>query len=117
MATSINRYRGFRFPCEFIERAVWLCGCFSLSLRGVELILAARGVVVSYETVRDWRIRFGWLLADTLKRRQPRPDDKWFMDEVFIRIRGDLDYLWSAADQDGNVLHILMQSRRNAKES
>ena len=87
----------------------------SLSLRDVELILAARGIVVSYETIREWGLRFGRLFANELKRRRPRPGDKWFMDEVFIRIRGKLHYLWRAVDQEGNVLDILVQSRRNAR--
>jgi len=115
MTTSPNPYRGFRFPPEIIEHAVWLYHCFSLSLRDVETILAARGVVVSYESIRDWGLRFGRLFANQLKRRRPRPGDKWFMDEVFLRIGGKQHYLWRAVDQDGNVLDILVQSRRNAK--
>jgi hypothetical protein len=83
MTTTPNPYRGFRFPAEIIEQAIWLYHCFSLSLRDVELILAARGVVVSYESIRDRGIRFGRLFAEKLKRRRPRPGDKWFMDEVF----------------------------------
>jgi putative transposase len=114
MRASPNPYRGFRFPAEIIEQAVWLYHCFSLSLRDVELILAARGVAISYETIRDWSIRFGRLFALGLKRRRPRPGDKWFMDEVFIRIRGKLHYLWRAVDQNGTVLDILVQSRRDA---
>lgn len=113
--TAPTSYRGFRFPAEVIQHAVWLYHCFSLSLRDVELILAARGVVVSYESIRDWSLRFGQLFANALKRRRPRPGDKWFMDEVFIRVRGKRHYLWRAVDQDGNVLDILVQSRRNAK--
>jgi len=85
--SSSNSYRGFRFPAEIIEHAVWLYHCFSLSLRDVELILAARGIVVSYESIRDWGLRFGRIFANTLKRLRPRPGDKWFLDEVFIRIR------------------------------
>jgi len=112
---SPNPYRGFRYPAEVIQHAVWLYHCFSLSLRDVELILAARGIVVSYESIREWGLRFGRLFANELKRRRPRPGDKWFMDEVFIRIRGKLHYLWRAVDQDGNVLDILVQSRRNAR--
>ncbi|MFL5283829.1 MAG: IS6 family transposase [Rhodopila sp.] len=115
MTTSPNPYRGFRFPAEIIEHAVWLYHCFSLSLRDVEMILAARGVVVSYESIRDWSLRFGRLFANALKRRRSRPGDKWFMDEVFLRIGGKQHYLWRAVDQDGNVLDILVQSRRNAK--
>ena len=108
-------YRGFRYPAEVIQHAVWLYHCFSLSLRDVELILAAWGIVVSYETIRDWGLRFGRLFANELKRRRPRPGDKWFTDEVFIRIRGKLHLLWRAVDQDGHVLDILVQSRRNAR--
>ncbi len=114
MTTLPNPYRGFRFPAEIIEHAVWLYHCFSLSLRDVETILAARGIVVSYESIRDWSLRFGRLFANALKRRRPRPGDKWFMDEVFLRIGGKLHYLWRAVDQDGNVLDIMVQSRRNA---
>ncbi len=115
MTTSPNPCRGFRFPAEVIEHAVWLYHCFSLSLRDVELILAARGIVVSYESIREWGLRFGRLFANTLKRRRPKPGDKWHLDEVFIRIRGKLHYLWRAVDQHGHVLDILVQSRRNAK--
>ncbi len=115
MTTSPNPYRGFRFPAEVIEHAVWLYHCFSLSLRDVETILAARGVVVSYESIREWGLRFGRLFANALKRRRPRLGDKWHLDEVFIRIRGKLHYLWRAVDQNGHVLDILVQSRRNAK--
>jgi len=115
MMTAPTPYRGFRYPAEVIQHAVGLYHCFSLSLRDVEMILAARGVVVSYETIRARGLRFGRLFANTLKRRRPRPGDKWFMDEVFIRIGGKLHYLWRAVDQDGHVLDILVQSRRNAK--
>jgi putative transposase len=115
MSTPSNPYQGFRFPAEIINQAVWLYHCFSLSLREVELILAARGIVVSYETIREWSLRFGRAYAKTLKRRRPQPGDKWFLDEVFIRIRGKLHYLWRAVDQHGNLLDILVQSRRNTK--
>ena len=115
MTTSSNPFCGFRFPAEVIQHAVWLYHCFSLSLRDVELILAARSIVVSYESIRDWGLRFGRLFANTLKRCRPRPGDKWHLDEVFVRIRGKLHYLWRAVDQDGNVLDILVQSRRSAK--
>jgi putative transposase len=108
-------YRGFRFPAELIAHAVWLYHCFSLSLREVELILAQRGIVVSYESIRAWGLRFGRAFANSLKRRRPKPGDKWHLDEVFIRIRGKLHYLWRAIDQHGTVLDILVQSRRNAK--
>ena len=115
MSTTSNLYRGFRFPAEIINQAVWLYHCFSLSLREVELILAARGVVVSYETIREWSLRFGRAYAKSLRQRRPQPGDKWFLDEVFVRIRGKLHYLWRAIDQHGNVLDVLVQSRRNTK--
>ena len=105
--------RDFRFPPEIIAHAVRLYHCFSLSLRDVELILAARGVTVSYESIRDWGIRFARQFATTLKRRRPKPGDKWHLDEVFIRIRGKLHYLWRAVDQNGIVLDILVQKRRD----
>jgi transposase-like protein len=115
MSTTSNPYRGFRYPAEIINQAVWLYHCFSLSLREVELILAARGIVVSYEVIRAWSRRFGRTYAKRLKRRRPQPGDKWFLDEVLVRIRGKLHYLWRAVDQHGNVLAVLVQSRRNTK--
>ncbi|MDR6775152.1 hypothetical protein [Azospirillum sp. BE72] len=86
MSTLSNPYRGFRFPAEIISEAVWLYHCFSLSLREVELILAARGIEVSDETIREWGLRFGREFATTLKPRRPWPGDKWLLDEVFIRM-------------------------------
>ena len=101
-----------RFPAEIISHTVWLYHVFSLSLRDVELLLAERGVVVSYETVRRWCEKFGESSAKRLRRRRPRPGDKWHLDEVFIRIQGVQHYLWRAVDQDGVVLDILVQPRR-----
>jgi transposase-like protein len=75
-----------RFPAEVISHAVWLYHVFSLSLRDVELILAERGIVVSYETVRRWCKKFGQSFANLLRRRRPRPGDKSHLDEVFIQI-------------------------------
>jgi putative transposase len=86
MSKTSNPYRGFRFLAEIINQAVWLHHCFSLSLREVELILAPRGILVSYETVCEWSLRFGRAYAKALKRRRPQPGDKWFLDEVFVRI-------------------------------
>nr|WP_263969208.1 IS6 family transposase [Roseomonas sp. SXEYE001]MCV4210261.1 IS6 family transposase [Roseomonas sp. SXEYE001] len=90
------------------------CHCSDFEPWSWTLILATRGVVVSYETIRDWGLRFDRLFANELKRRRPRPGDTWHMDEVFIRMRGKIHYLWRAVDQDGHVLDILVQSRRNA---
>src|SRR5277367_6598035 len=103
-----------RFPAELISHAVWLYHVFSLSFRDVELILAERGVIVSYESIRRWCLKFGMSFANNLRRRRPRPGDKWHLDEVFIRINGRLLYLWRAVDQHGNVLDVLVQSHRNA---
>ena len=105
--TESSLYRGFRYPAEVIQHAVWLYHCFSLSLRDVETILAARDIVVSYETIRAWGLRFGRQFANELKRRRPKPGDKWHLDEVFIRIGGKQHCLWRAVDQDGHVLDIL----------
>src|ERR1700720_2731131 len=104
-----------RFPAEITSPAVLLYHFFSLSLRDVELLLAERGVVVSYETVRRWCKKFGQTFASHLRRRRPRPGDKWYLDEVFIRIGGVQHYLWRAVDPDGVVLDILVQPRRDAK--
>ncbi len=113
--TNSNPYRGFRYPAEVSEHAVWMYHCFSLSLRDVETILAARSIVVSYETIRDWGLRFRRLFANELKRRRPRPGDQWHLDEVFIRVQGKLHFLWRAVDQHGHVLDILVQSQRNTR--
>ena len=103
-----------RFPAELISHAVWLYHIFSLSFRDVELLLGERGVIVSYESVRQWCLKFGASFADKMRRRRPRPGDKWHLDEVFIRIKGELHFLWRAVDQNGIVLDILVQSRRDA---
>src|ERR1700686_3628814 len=106
-------YKGFRFPPEIISHAVWLYFRFSLSFRDIEELLAQHGIVVSYETVRQWCLKFGQTYANELRRRRPRCGDKWHLDEVFLKINGETHYLWRAVDQDGNVLDILVQSRRN----
>jgi len=106
-------YAGYRFPAEIIAHAVWLYFRFALSYRDVEELLAERGVLVTYETIRRWSRTFGQTYANTLRRRRPRPGDKWHLDEVFISINGVTHYLWRAVDQNGNVLDILVQSRRD----
>jgi putative transposase len=94
---------------------VWLYHVFGLSFRDVELLLAERGITVSYETVRRWCEKFGQSFANRLRRRRRRPGDKWHLDEVFVRIQGVQHYLWRAVDQNGVVLDILVQPRRDAK--
>ena len=81
----------------------------------VEEILAARGIVVSHETVRQWALKFGQTFANQIRRRLPAPGDKWHLDEFVISIAGRKHWLWRAVDQHGVVLDILVQSRRNAK--
>ncbi len=112
-ATTTSRYKGHRFPHEIISHAVWLYFRFSLSYRDVEELLAERGIVVTYETVRQWCLKFGQQYANQLRRRRAKPGDKWHLDEVFLKINGQTSYLWRAVDQDGIVLDILVQSRRN----
>lgn len=111
--SELGSYHRHRFPAEIISHAVWLYHVFSLSLRDVELILAERGVVVTHESIRHWCRKFGADFARRLRRRRPQPGDTWHLDEVFIRIRGVLHYLWRAVDQHGIVLDILVQERRN----
>ena len=115
MSTATPSYKGHRYPVEIIDCCVWLYFRFPLSFREVEELMLARGVVVSYETIRRWCAKFGQAYANQLRRRRPRPGDKWHLDEVFIRINGTIHYLWRAVDQHGNVLDVLVQSRRNAK--
>jgi putative transposase len=110
-------YRGHRYPVEIISHCVWLYHRFPLSLREVEEMMLARGVIVSYETIHQWCRKFGQTFANGLRRRRPRPGDKWHLGEVFIKIRGKSHYLWRAVDQDGNVLDILVTSRRNARSA
>src|SRR5215218_9484842 len=114
MTPEPDTYPGYRFPAEVIRHATWLYHVFSLSLRDVELILAERGVVVSHESTRRWGLRFGADFAAKLRKRRPRPGDTWHMDEVYLKINGELFYLWRAVDRHGVVLDILVQGRRNA---
>jgi putative transposase len=109
------RYARHRFPAEVISHAVWLYFRFPLSLRMVEEMLAARGILVSHETVRQWALKFGQSFANQIRRRLPGSGDKWHLDEVVISITGKRHWLWRAVDQHGAVLDILVQSRRNAK--
>jgi putative transposase len=108
-------YRGFRFPVEIISHGVWLYYRFPLSFREVEEMMLERGIVVSHETIRQWCAKFGQTYANALRRRRARPGDKWHLDEVFIKIGGKTHYLWRAVDQHGNVLDILVTSRRDTR--
>jgi len=115
MSSQSLSYRGYRFPPQIISHAVWLYHRFSLSFRDVEDPLAQRGVVVSYETIRQWCERFGPRYAATARRRQGRLGDTWYIDEVFVKMRGRRYYLWRAVDQDGDVIDILVQTRRDQR--
>ncbi|MEV6057447.1 IS6 family transposase, partial [Streptomyces sp. NPDC052107] len=97
-----------------ISHCVWLYFRFPLSFRDVEELVLQRGVIVSYETVRRrWCLKFGQAYADGLRRRRPRPGGTWHLDEVFIKVSGELKCLGRAVDQDGNTLGILVQNRRD----
>jgi putative transposase len=106
-------YAGHRFPAEIISHAVWLYFRFPLSLRMVEEMLAARGIIVSHESVRQWAMKFGQAFANQIRCRLPRPGEKWHLDEVVLKIAGKKHWLWRAVDQDGMVLDVLVQSRRD----
>jgi putative transposase len=106
-------YSGYRFPPEIIYQAIWLYLRFTLSLRDVEDLLAERGVAVSYETVRRWVNHFGPMIAADLRKRRPKPRTTWHLDEVYLKIDGRMVYLWRAVGAEGEVLDVLVQSKRN----
>jgi putative transposase len=110
---ATHLYKRHRFPAEIISHCVWLYYRFSLSYRDVEELMAERGVTLSHEAVRYWCRKFGQTYANQLRRRRPQPGDTWHLDEVFLTIHGERHYLWRAVDQDGNVLDILVQRRRD----
>jgi putative transposase len=114
MSRSVN-YKRYRFPPEIIAHAVWLYFRFPLSLRLVEEMLLERGIVVSYETVRRWALKFGPAFARRLRRKKPSRQDIWHLDEVVVTIAGQRHWLWRAVDQDGYVLDEIVQMRRDTK--
>ena len=89
-------YKGHRYPAEIIAHCVWLYHRFPLSFREVEELMLVRGVIVTHETIRQWCAKFGPVYAAGLRRRQPRPGNKWHLDEVFLTINGRRHYLWRA---------------------
>ena len=115
MTSQPPSYHGYRFPPEIIGHAVWLYHRFGLSFRDVEDLLAERGITVTYEAIRHWCRTFGLDYARRLRHRRGRQGDTWYLDEVFVKIQGRQQYLWRAVDEDGDVLDILVQSRRNRR--
>ena len=114
-SNRLSRYSGYRYPSEIISYAIWAYHRFCLSFRDVEDLVAERGILVSYETIRLWCQKFGVDYVRKLKRRQGQLGDHWHLDEVFLRINGRLQYLWRAIDQDGDVIDILVQPRRDRR--
>jgi transposase-like protein len=106
-------YAGYRLPPEIIQQTIWLYLRFTLGLRDVEDLLAEQGVTVSYETVRRWVNHFGPMVAADLRKRRPKPHSIWHLDEVYLKIGGRMVYLWRAVDAEGEVLDVLVQSKRN----
>ena len=109
----MNTYKRHRFPPAIISYAVWLYFRFNLSHRDIEDLLAQRGIIVSYESIRLWCIKFGRIYARRLKRRHQGYGDTFYIDEVFVKINGKQHYLWRAVDQDGEVIDVFLQSRRD----
>jgi len=107
-------YKRHRFPPDVIRYAVWLYFRFTLSLRDVEELLAERGIQVSYETIRCWVDKFGPQIARNLRKHRPSPHPVWHLDEMVVSVAGRRMYLWRAVDAEGEVLDMLMQSRRDS---
>jgi len=108
-------YKRYRFPAEIIQYAVWLYHRFNLSNRDVEDLLAERGINVSYEAIRLWCNRFGPKYVSRLKRKHQGYGDTFFIDEVFVKIDGNQHYLWRAVDQDGEIVDVYLQKRRDGR--
>jgi len=111
----MNLYKHHRCPSEIIQYAVWLYYRFNLSHRDIEDLLAERGIVVSYESIRLWCVIFGRKYARRLKRKHQGYGDTFYIDEVFVKIGGKQHYLWRAVDQDGEVVDVFLQARRDSK--
>src|SRR5215216_1076185 len=108
-------YSGYRFPRDIIQRAVWMYFRFTLSFRDVEELLAERGIVVTHESIRRWVLTFGPAIARRLRARRSRPQGRWHMDEMVVRVGGKQMYLWRAVDAEGEVLDVLLQAKRDTK--
>ena len=113
MNITRSLYRGYRFPAEIISYCVWLYFRFSVSYRDIEELMAERGVTVTYESIRAWCYKFGQGYAKRIRARRGKLGDTWHLDEMYLKIDGRFQYLWRAVDQDGSVLDILVQPRRD----
>ena len=109
----MTTYKRHRFPPDIISYAVWLYYRFNLSHRDIEDLLAERGITVTRESIRLWCNKFGALYARRLKRNHRGYGDTFYIDEVFVRINGKQHYLWRAVDQDGEVVDVYLQARRD----
>ena len=109
----MNTYKRHRFPPDIISYAVWLYFRFNLSHRDIEDLLVQHGILVSYESIRLWCIKFGQRNARRLKRRHQGYGDTFYIDDVFVKINGKQQYLWRAVDQEGDVIDVFLQSRRD----
>jgi len=112
---KVSIYHRRRFPNAIIKQSVWLYFRFNLSFREIEEMMAWRGVDVFYETIRRWVNTFGPIFAKRIKSRSEAPSSTWHLDEVYTKINGKMVYLWRAVDDEGTVLDVIVQSRRNAK--
>jgi putative transposase len=110
-----SNYKGHRFPPEIISYAVWLYHRFTLSFRDVEDLLAERGIIVSYEAIRFWSLKFGPEYSRSIRKKQGRLGDIWHLDELFVKIQGEQLYLWRAVDQDGETLDLLVTKQRDKR--
>ena len=115
MSKPSSLYKRHRFPSEIIQYVVWLYHRFNLSSRDIEDLMAERGIAVSYESIRLWCIKFGPKYARRLRSRHQGFGDTFYIDEVFVRIQGKQHYLWRAVDQDGEVVDVFLQARRDGR--
>jgi putative transposase len=105
----------YRYPAEIISYAIWIYHRFNTSYRDVEEILRYRGILASYETVSTWSKKFGKSFADIIKKKEPKPTDKWHLDEMIIKVNGVKFILWRAVDSNGHELDVFLQKRKNKK--
>ena len=113
MSRSTGLYKRYRFLSEIIRYAAWLYHRFNLSHRDIEDLLAERGIIVSYESIRVWCNKFGPQYVKRLNYRRQGFGDTFYIDEIFVKIGGKQQYLWRAVDQDGEVVDVFLQARRD----